>query len=427
VIESVAYTYDANGQRLSRSVGTGTPRDTLFAASYDNANRMSAITLNPGTAQTKTFNLTYDDQGNLIRKENAADASEHTLYIWDARNRLATIALQEGGNTSTAAFRYDALGRRIERIVNQSTTVQRTQFVYDGIQAIGELVDGRLSATVLTGLNIDEVIARTVNLAGGSSVDTKTYVTDALGSVLAMTNPSQNPELFYAYSAYGETNQLGVDLGSPPNSNQYTARENDGLVGGTNGGQIHYYRARYYDPLLKRFVSEDPIGLRGGANLYGYVGGDPVVNRDPLGLYSSDVHFNATYRAARDSGMSFFESIALAWNVVMADVGTQGIPDAYKHSMTPDGDDPDQARLDRDAYVAAQMCLGPKGLGNAIHAVQDESARGHRFKNYDGTVTSQHVYHDMYPTQRQWDRIYKDTINLIKQKQTQRCDCPLGK
>lgn len=47
----------------------------------------------------------------------------------------------------------------------------------------------------------------------------------------------------------------------------------------------NYRRNRYYDPGTGRFTQEDPIGLAGGANSYGYAGGDPVSNGDPLGLY----------------------------------------------------------------------------------------------------------------------------------------------
>ena len=287
VIEAVAYTYDANGQRVARGTGTGSLRDTTFTAAYDEANRMTAILLNPGTGSAKTYNLTYDDHGNLVQKQNAMDANEASTYQWDARNRLVSITATDIGGSSLASFKYDALGRRIERLINQGANTQRTQYVYDGIQAIGELSDGRLAATILTGLNIDEVIARTVNVSGSQNpVATKSYLTDALGSVLAMTRPDQSPELFYAYSPYGETQQLGADPDSPQNSTQYTARENDGLVGGTNGGSLYYYRARYYDPVLKRFVSEDPIGIEGGANLYAYVDGDPLSRIDPLGLWS---------------------------------------------------------------------------------------------------------------------------------------------
>lgn len=81
----------------------------------------------------------------------------------------------------------------------------------------------------------------------------------------------------YAYSPYGETVALGPDGG---NSLQYTGRENDGTG-------LYYYRARYYDPVLKRFISEDPIGLAGGENFYGYVGGNPISFTDPFGLQAT--------------------------------------------------------------------------------------------------------------------------------------------
>jgi RHS repeat-associated protein len=248
---------------------------------------MTSITLNPGMPSAKTYTLSYDDHGNLIRKQNAAVPSEDTTYEWDARNRLTRITMSDSGATSTAAFKYDALRRRIERTVSQSGSTQRTQYVYDGMHAIGELTDGRLAATILTGLNIDEVIARTVNVATATSqspIATKSYLTDALGSVLAMTRVDQSPEVFYSYSPYGETQALGIDGDIPNNSNQYTARENDGSVGGTSGAALYYYRARYYDPVLKRFISEDPIGMYGGRNFYTYVSGNPASSTDPTGL-----------------------------------------------------------------------------------------------------------------------------------------------
>ena len=57
---------------------------------------------------------------------------------------------------------------------------------------------------------------------------------------------------------------------------QYTGRENDGTG-------LYYYRARYYSPELSRFISQDPIGFRGGINQHVYVEGDPISYTDPEG------------------------------------------------------------------------------------------------------------------------------------------------
>jgi hypothetical protein len=66
-----------------------------------------------------------------------------------------------------------------------------------------------------------------------------------------------------------------------------------------------YYRARWYDPQVGRFISEDPIGLAGGINWYSYVRNNPINRRDPHGLYESDVHYFLTYYLASHSGCFF--------------------------------------------------------------------------------------------------------------------------
>jgi RHS repeat-associated protein len=257
-IETISYTYDAKGQRLSKTSGSASVRETAVSATYDPANRLATLTL-AGTGET--FTLTYDDNGNLAQKQGAASGT--TTYTWDSRNRLTQIT----SPTTTATFQYDGLGRRVARTVNGSTT----QYVYDGPQAIGEITNGQ-AAALLTGLQIDEVIARY------TSAGTRTYLTDALGSVIAQTNDQQAVQNFYGYTPYGETQALGPDEG---NAIQYTARENDQTG-------LYYYRARYYDPVLKRFVSEDPIGLGGGTNVYAYVRGNPVSYTDSEGLQGTD-------------------------------------------------------------------------------------------------------------------------------------------
>ncbi|MCI0614704.1 RHS repeat-associated core domain-containing protein, partial [bacterium] len=78
----------------------------------------------------------------------------------------------------------------------------------------------------------------------------------------------------------GVHSKVTISGAANTNSYQYTGRENDAT--GT-----FYYRGRYYQPVLQRFISEDPIEFAGGdINLYAYVINDPVNFIDPLGLYS---------------------------------------------------------------------------------------------------------------------------------------------
>src|SRR5881296_3857882 len=77
------------------------------------------------------------------------------------------------------------------------------------------------------------------------------------------------------YEPFGKTTATGATSSS---TFQYTGRENDGTG-------LYYYRARYYNPTLQRFISEDPIGFGGGSpNLYSYVSNSPTNGSDPSGL-----------------------------------------------------------------------------------------------------------------------------------------------
>ena len=263
LIETLAYAYDANGERIQKDSGATSLRETGFNAQYDEANRLTQLTLDPGAANAKTYALAYDENGSLVAKTNLQDASDKTTYAWDAKNRLTAIQ----GPGVQAAFKYDALGRRIERTVNGETV----GYLYDGAQAIAELNGSAIVAAYHTGIELDEVLAR--HAASGS----RTLLQDALGSVIAQTRDDQTVQNGYAYTPYGEVQRVGDDDKNPI---QYTGRENDGTG-------LYYYRARYYDAVLKRFISSDPIGLAGGLNTYTYVNGNPVGDIDPLGLMGS--------------------------------------------------------------------------------------------------------------------------------------------
>jgi RHS repeat-associated protein len=69
-----------------------------------------------------------------------------------------------------------------------------------------------------------------------------------------------------------------------------------------NSAGLMYYRARFYDLQLGRFISEDPIGLAGGINSFAYVSNNPQNKVDPSGLYDLDVHYYLTYYLAMKTG-----------------------------------------------------------------------------------------------------------------------------
>lgn len=121
---------------------------------------------------------------------------------------------------------------------------------------------------MLTGFRLDEFFRRT------DSTGSRDFLTDALGSVLALTDSAGMVQTSYTYEPFGNTAVSGATNGNP---HQYTGRENDGTG-------VYYYRARYYNPQLQRFISSDPIGLEGGLNTYTYVLNNPLRFTDPSGL-----------------------------------------------------------------------------------------------------------------------------------------------
>jgi RHS repeat-associated protein len=241
---NLTYTYDQMKRRVQ--VGGSFARTDLPAAvasaTYDAANELTNWN---GTA------IPFDNNGNML-----ADAAGHT-FTWNARNQVSVL--------NNASVTYDALGHRVKNAAG-------TSFLYDGENATQELSGALPTANIWTG-GIDEFFQRT---DGNGTVSP---LADALGSTIALVNPSGSIVTSYTYDPYGNTTSAGTANSNPL---QYTGREND-------GSGLYFYRARYYSPLLGRFISEDPIGMAGsGANLYAYAGNNPINFRDSEGLEGRD-------------------------------------------------------------------------------------------------------------------------------------------
>jgi RHS repeat-associated protein len=244
-IGNLTYTYDADGRVVQKGGtmnATNVPA-TVASANYNSDNQLLSWGSNA---------YTYDANGNL--QTGAGDT-----LVWDERNQLSSIS-----GATTGSFEYDAFGRRINKTIGSTTT----SFLYDSSNVTSEFSGSTLTATLLTGLSPDEIYNRT------DSAGARYFLTDSLGSTVALTDVNGAVQTQYSYEPFGNTTASGA---VSSNTYQFTGREND-------GDGLYYYRARYYAPGLQRFVSEDPRGIGGGYNIYGYAGMDPINYVDPFGL-----------------------------------------------------------------------------------------------------------------------------------------------
>ncbi|MBZ5629406.1 MAG: hypothetical protein LAO06_11140 [Acidobacteriia bacterium] len=230
------YSYDAVGNRLS-SLG-------LSPYQYNSSNQLTSV---PST----TF--AYDNNGNTLTK---TDSNGVTGYSWDYENRLTSVTLPASGGT--VMFKYDPFGRRIQKVSGAGTTI----FVYDGANVVDEVNGaGAVTAQYAQGVGIDEPLAAT--LSGTLAF----YEADGLGSITSLTNSSGSAVGAYTRDSFGKAVSTADTLG---NRYRYTAREWDEETG------LYYYRARYYDPQIGRFLSEDPAHFEVSANFYPYVLNNPT-------------------------------------------------------------------------------------------------------------------------------------------------------
>ena len=167
-------------------------------------------------------------------------------------NQVATL--------NSVSLQYDGFGRRTKNL-------QNTSFLFDGANSVQELSGSTATANLISG-GIDEIFTR------ADSAGAFTPLRDALGSTIALVDSSGNVVTTYAYDPFGGTIVSGS---ANANEYQYTGRENEG-----NG--LYFLRARYYSPVLGRFISEDPVGFNGGStNVYAYVRDNPANLSDPTG------------------------------------------------------------------------------------------------------------------------------------------------
>ena len=263
------YTYDANDNRLSlvqrKLVTDTTPSQTENSTIASGTNRLAAV------SGQIARSFTFDGRGSFA-SEGRGTAT--LTYGYDAYGRLASAA-NTAYPTKTMTMVYNGLDERAQ--VTSGTTTYT--FLYDQSQRLIGEYGTRVSAIVAEHIWLtpdpDEAEGwQPLALVGPT---TTTWVTgDHLGTPAYLTTSTGAVANSYEATPWGGRWKSLVS--SPTTALGQPGQIEDDVT----------YRAynlhRDYDPSLGRYIEADPIGLAGGENVYGYVGGNPIDLFDPRGL-----------------------------------------------------------------------------------------------------------------------------------------------
>ncbi|HJS43583.1 MAG TPA: RHS repeat-associated core domain-containing protein [Gemmatimonadales bacterium] len=243
-----AYAYDSSGNRIDPSAN----------ATIGTGNRVVSF---------RGYTLGYDANGALISKIGPGGTPSYT-YAWDALGRLTEL---RNGGQLIASYKYDAMGRRIANTAADGTT---ERYVYSGDQVILD-VTGTHALKREYGYHAGSdrlLVIRQVQSPSWTGIVLSDPVVGTVRGIADLSGGTLRKR--YVPTAWG---QIGTDTG-------VVTRFRMGSMEYDQPTGLYHMQARYYDPELGRFLSEDPIGIQGGLNLYAYAGNDPINRRDPSGL-----------------------------------------------------------------------------------------------------------------------------------------------
>lgn len=208
----------------------------------------------------------YDAFGNLISERRGNGHQLVTEYHYDCQHRLIGLTQPNG---QTARYRYDPFGRRISKTAGDLTT----EFFWQGDKLIAEHQADRHRSFVY-----EPDSFRPLALLEGFGPDETQpyhYQLDHLGTPQELTDPQGKFVWSAHYRAYGQISRLDIEKVDNPLrfQGQYFDLESG----------LHYSRHRYYDPGLGRYLTQGPVKLAGGINVYRYAP-NPTGWVDPLGL-----------------------------------------------------------------------------------------------------------------------------------------------
>lgn len=304
-----AFAFDAAGSILSALVSLGAASE----AAEDQWQLLRGNLL----AQTNTAKYAYDARGRRIRKTNAG-AETTTEYIWDCRDQLREVKLPSG---ERVLMTYDAFGRRVRKeILEEELPPRMTEFLWDGDVLAADLDSTRGARSFVhapgTSTPVLQAERGEAFMYVNDHLGTPKELIDVQGRVVWSATHSFWGKLVEAHADPTSEEERGWAVASPFRSPGQVADEETGL---------HCTRFRYFDPEVGRWCSPDPIGLRGGSNLFAW-DGSPTTSLDPLGLSNYIFRADDEYRGGSigfplDSDLADNADIQTPWDHVQGKEG----------------------------------------------------------------------------------------------------------
>jgi RHS repeat-associated protein len=293
-------TYDGAGNLLTETRVNG----TTTAYGYDANNRVNSIRHQKGAQVIADLQYTRDPAGNVVRESGtfplAAAYNTGTINgTYNGGNQLVTrggdtYAYDNDGNLTTIsgsrswAVAYDNENRpttmtrdgltttttynaRGQRAKSTTGTLVRN-YHYDEEGRLLYETDGTNQVTVWYLYRGNRLVALRTPTGGVYH-----YHFDVIGNTLAVTDAGGATIRAYRYSPFGEVVNQSGSLTNP-----FTYAGVSGVM--DEGQGLYFMKHRYYDALTGKFLQKDPLGFRGGTNLYAYVNNNPVTFKDPEGL-----------------------------------------------------------------------------------------------------------------------------------------------
>ncbi len=248
------YSYDAAGNRIRKEEETGKDQSVRTEYAYNEKNQLihTEELLPDGSRRRNLF--TYSKQGSILREETESGISR---YFYNGKNQQIRVECADG---QIQENRYDAEGLRHEMRENGKLF----RFVYQNGELLYEEGGDKETASCHLGAGIEAV---------RRGQRTYYYHPDEQLSTALITDETGTIKNQYLYDAFGAGLEVSEELS---NRIRYTGQQYDGVT------EQYYLRARYYNPILGRFLQED-VYQGDGLNLYAYCRNNPVVYYDPSG------------------------------------------------------------------------------------------------------------------------------------------------